>query len=109
MNQFRNVVVSKNILIKPITTEKTEKLSNPKTGNRTYAFKVNMDANKIEITNAVAEKFSVEVEDVRTVIVRGKRKSRYTKQGFIQGKRSNYKKAYVTLANGQEIDMFKNA
>lgn len=65
-------------------------------------FEVARDANKSEIKNAVQAAFNVEVKDVRTLLVRGKIKRR----GANIGKRSNWKKAIVTLADGQSIDFF---
>lgn len=93
------------IIIKPIVTEKatslTEKL------NR-YSFKVNKDANKIQIKKAVEATYNVTVEDVNTSIVRGKNKTRYTKSGIIKGATSDYKKAVVTLKEGDLIDFYSN-
>ena len=94
-----------NIMIKPIVTEKatllTEKL------NR-YSFKVNKDANKIQIKKAVEAAYNVTVVDVNTSIVRGKNKTRYTKAGIIKGATSDYKKAVVTLKEGDLIDFYSN-
>ena len=93
------------IIIKPIVTEKatllTEKL------NR-YSFKVNKDANKIQIRKAVEAAYNVTVVDVNTSIVRGKNKTRYTKAGIIKGATSDYKKAVVTLKEGDLIDFYSN-
>ena len=93
------------IIIKPIVTEKatllTEKL------NR-YSFKVNKDANKIQIKKAVEAAYNVTVVDVNTSIVRGKNKTRYTKAGIIKGSTSSYKKAVVTLKEGDSIDFYSN-
>ena len=93
------------IIIKPIVTEKatllTEKL------NR-YSFKVNKDANKIQIKKAVEAAYNVTVVDVHTSIVRGKNKTRYTKAGIIKGATSDYKKAVVTLKEGDLIDFYSN-
>ena len=93
------------IIIKPIVTEKatllTEKL------NR-YSFKVNKDANKIQIKKAVEAAYNVTVVDVNTSIVRGKNKTRYTKAGIIKGATSDYKKAVVTLKDGDSIDFYSN-
>ena len=92
-------------IIKPIVTEKatllTEKL------NR-YSFKVNKDANKIQIKKAVEAAYNVTVVDVNTSIVRGKNKTRYTKAGIIKGATSDYKKAVVTLKEGDLIDFYSN-
>lgn len=71
----------------------------------TVVFEVPLDANKSEIENAVRKVFNVDVEQVRTMIVRGKVKRR----GRHIGKRSNWKKAIVTLAEGSEIDFFGSA
>ena len=92
-------------MIKPIVTEKatllTEKL------NR-YSFKVNKDANKIQIKKAVEAAYNVTVVDVNTSIVRGKNKTRYTKAGIINGMTATYKKAIVTLKEGDTIDFYSN-
>ena len=93
------------ILIKPILTEKAnaqqEKL-------RRYAFKVNRKANKLEIKKAIEEFYGVSVIDVNTVVVPGKNKTRYTKAGFIQGQKPSFKKAMVTVAEGETIDLYAN-
>ena len=93
------------ILIKPILTEKAnaqqEKL-------RRYAFKVNKKANKLEIKKAVESFYGVNVINVNTSVAPGKNKTRYTKAGFIQGKRPSYKKALVTVAEGETIDLYAN-
>src|SRR5215203_4800146 len=91
------------VLIKPILSEKAnaqqEKL-------RRYAFKVSRKANKLEIKKAVEEFYGVSVTDVNTVVVPGKNKTRYTKKGFIQGQKQSYKKAMVTVAVGDTIDLY---
>lgn len=93
------------ILIKPILTEKAnsqqEKL-------RCYAFKVARKANKLEIKKAVESFYGVSVVDVNTVVVPGKSKVRYTKAGYIAGKKPAYKKAMVTVAEGDSIDLYAN-
>jgi len=93
------------VLIKPIITEKAntqaEKL-------RRYAFKVNRKANKLEIKKAVENFYGVGVVDVNTVVSPGKNKTRYTKAGFIKGVKPAYKKAYVTVAEGDTIDLYAN-
>lgn len=93
------------VLIKPILTEKAnaqqEKL-------RRYAFKVAKKANKLEIKKAVESFYGVTVTDVRTSVVPGKNKFRYTKAGYIAGMKPSYKKAYVTVAEGEEIDLYSN-
>ncbi len=94
-----------NVIIKPIITEKMTALSEKL--NR-YAFKVARGANKIEIKKAIEELYNVSVEEVNTLIVGGKNKSRYTKAGVINGRTSTYKKAIVTLAQGDKIDFYSN-
>ena len=93
------------VLIKPILTEKAnapqEKLSR-------YAFKVDRRANKLEIKKAVETFYGVNVVDVNTAVVPGKNKTRYTKAGFIQGMKGAYKKAMVTVADGETIDLYAN-
>ncbi|MEY4135644.1 MAG: 50S ribosomal protein L23 [Saprospiraceae bacterium] len=96
-------MAKKNILIKPIITEKSEKLS---TKRKTYCFKVDKKANKIEIKNAVEEMFNVSVESVNTMVVPGKAKSRNTRSGVLRGRKPSYKKAYVKVAEGEEIDFY---
>jgi large subunit ribosomal protein L23 len=93
------------VLVKPILTEKAngqqEKL-------RRYAFRVNKKANKLEIKKAIEDFYGVTVTDVNTAIAPGKNKTRYTKAGFIQGAKSSYKKAFVTVAEGEAIDLYAN-
>jgi len=93
------------IIIKPIVTEKMTQLGEKL--NR-YGFKVQKDANKIEIKKAIEEMYSVTVTDVNTLIVAPKNKSRYTKTGFVTGSTSAYKKAVVTLKEGDKIDFYSN-
>ena len=92
------------ILIQPLLTEKMTEL----TAKRQYAFKVDLNANKITIAKAVEKKFNVAVTSVRTANVKGKMKSQMTKRGRIAGRRSNWKKAIVTLKEGQTIDFLAN-
>ena len=93
------------VLVKPILTEKAnaqqEKL-------RKYAFKVNRKANKLEIKKAVEDFYGVSVVDVNTTVIPGKNKTRYTKAGFIQGQKPAFKKALVTVAEGESIDLYSN-
>lgn len=94
------------ILIKPILTEKQTEITE-KFPNR-YAFRVIPRANKVDIKNAVEQMYNVSVEKVNTINYPGKRKSRYTKSGVVNGKTSAYKKAIVTLKEGEIIDFFSN-
>lgn len=93
------------ILIRPIVTEKMTRLGEE--GNH-YAFEVDRNANKIEIRKAVEERYpGVAVKAVRTMIVRGKRRRRFTRRGLVEGRQRGYKKAIVTLSEGQ-IDFFED-
>lgn len=95
--------MAKQILIKPVITEKATKLADKR---NTYSFVVNKDANKIEVKAAVEKMFNVNVENVNTAIMPGKPKSRSTKTAIVRGTKSSYKKAYVTLTPGETIDIF---
>ena len=92
-----------NILIKPIITEKSTKLGEK--FNR-YAFRVERDANRLQIKKAIETTYNVKVEDVNTAMMPGNLKVRQTKQGVARGMKSSFKKAYVTLKEGQEIDFY---
>jgi len=94
------------IIIKPIVTEKLTAITN-KRPNR-FGFRVSPDANKLEIKQAVEAMYNVVVMDVNTMKYRGKLKSRYTKSGVISGRQAAYKKAIVTLKEGEVIDFFSN-
>ncbi|MCH5318105.1 MAG: 50S ribosomal protein L23 [Paramuribaculum sp.] len=93
------------ISIKPIVTEKATQLSEKL---NCYTFRVSPDANKYQIKNLVEKLYGVKVEKVNTAVVRGKNKSRWTKSGLLRGKTASYKKAYVTVGEGQQIDFFSN-
>jgi large subunit ribosomal protein L23 len=90
------------ILRRPRITEKGTRMA---ASHPVVVFEVPVQANKVEIKKAVQSVFNVEVSSVRTLVVRGKTKRR----GKFIGKRSNWKKAIVTLAAGQEIDFFGSA
>lgn len=94
------------ILKRPILTEKTNDLQ--ERGLNQYGFEVDLQADKGQIKNEVERVYEVKVDQVRTMIVRGKRRSRFTKSGVITGKSSNYKKAIVTLKDGHDIDFYKH-
>ena len=93
------------ILIKPIVTEKMTDLG---TDLNRYGFVVHKNANKIQIKQAVEKMYGVSVESVNTIQYGGKAKSRYTKSGIITGKTKSFKKAIVTLAEGEMIDFYSN-
>jgi large subunit ribosomal protein L23 len=93
------------ILLRPIITEKmtaqSEKL------NR-FGFIVSKDANKIQIKKAVESLYNVSVESVNTMRYSGKTKSRYTKTGIVHGQENAFKKAVITLIEGDTIDFYSN-
>ena len=93
------------IIKKPIITEKMTDQSEKY--NR-YAFVVDRKVNKMQIKQAVAEMYDVAVDSVRTMVCIGKKRVRGTKSGMIVGKTSTYKKAIVTLAEGDSIDFYSN-
>ena len=92
------------VMKKPLVTEKVSALNE----KGKYGFIVNADANKVEIKNAVEKQYGVNVEKVNTMNVMGKLKTRYTKAGVLSGRRPSYKKAIVTLAEGEVIDFYSN-
>ena len=97
--------MAKNRLIKPIITEKSEILSAKSPSQ--YSFVVKKTANKIEVKKAVEDMYpGVKVSRVNTSTMPAKAKSRNTRAGVLKGRVSGYKKAFVTLAEGSEIDFF---
>lgn len=94
------------VIVKPLVTEKANAISE-KFGNR-FSFVVDRKASKDEIKKAVEELYNVTVVKVNTMIAPAKRKSRYTKAGVISGRDASYKKAIVTLAEGEKIDFYSN-
>ncbi len=94
------------VIIKPIFTEKQTEMTD-KFENR-YGFIVVPGANKVDIKNEVEKLYNVHVERVNTMKYDGKQKSRYTKSGVVTGKTSSFKKAIVTLKEGETIDLFSN-
>ncbi len=91
------------ILKKPIVTEKVNKQTEK--SNR-YCFVVDKRANKLEIKKAVENYYNVRVEDVNTCIVPAKNKSRMTKAGILTGRKPSFKKATISLAAGETIDLY---
>ncbi len=96
-------MAKKEILIKPLITEKSENLSE---GLNQYTFVVNRKANKVEIRKAVEEMYGVSVAAVNTAIMPAKAKVRNTRSGILRGRKPAFKKAMVTLYEGEEIDFF---
>lgn len=88
------------ILVRPLVTEKSSHLMG---AQNTYVFEVGLAANKLQIKRAVESLFGVQVADVRTLVVRGKIK----RFGRYYGKRSNWKKAYVRLADGDVLSFYE--
>ena len=115
-------------IIKPLVTEKMTKLTDktsvdrtytPKTGKNKstqvtktaqpkYGFIVRPEANKLEIKKEVESLYNVTVLEVNTLRYAGKRSSRYTKAGLVRGQKNAYKKAIVTLKEGDTIDFYSN-
>ncbi len=93
------------ISITPIVTEKATKLSDKL--NR-YTFRVSPEADKLQIKALVEQLYGVKVVRVNTMVVRAKNKSRWTKSGLLRGKPAVWKKALVTLAEGETIDFYSN-
>ena len=111
------------IIIKPLVTEKMTKITDKtsaekkykiKGAERTkkaetkYGFLVSPDANKYEIKDEVEKTYKVKVIDVNTMRYAGKRSRRYTRAGLIKGQKNSYKKAIVTLKEGDTIDFYSN-
>ena len=94
------------VIIKPLVTEKmtamTEKMPNR------FGFIVRPDANKLEIKHEVEALYNVKVVDVNTMRYQGKSKRRYTRSGLLTGRTNAYKKAVVTLREGDTIDFYSN-
>ena len=89
------------IIKRPIVTEKAMKLQE----SNQYCFEVDVNANKIEIKKAIEKMFEVNVLSVRTTRVKPKTRSRFTKTGIQRGKTKERKKAFVTIKEGQTIEV----
>ena len=97
--------MNKHIIIKPVISEKADILSNNK---NQYTFVVNKSANKIEITKALESMFpDVTIESVNTMIMPKKKKVRNTRAGMQRGVVGGHKKAVVTLAEGDSLDIYE--
>ena len=90
----------RNVIVRPVVTERSTELADDR---GSYTFIVNKDSNKIEIKNAIESLFDVKVRDVRTANYRGK----WRRVGQSYGQKAAYKKAVVTLAEGQRIDVYE--
>lgn len=93
-------------IVKPLVTEKMTNITE-KRPNR-YGFVVRPEANKLQIKAEVEALYNVTVVDVNTMNYAGKRSSRYTKAGLIRGQKSAFKKAIVTVKEGDVIDFYSN-
>ena len=93
------------IEIRPLITEKANSVSEKL---NCYTFAVSPDANKFQIKDIVEKLYNVRVTSVNTANYAGKRKQRWTKSGLLRGKKPAFKKAYVTVAEGQTIDYYNN-
>lgn len=89
------------ILKKPVITEKATKLGQ----NRQYVFEVDVNVNKFQIHEAIKKMFDVDPVSIRTVRIKGKVKRRATRRGLQVGRTNLKKKAYITLKEGQSIDV----
>jgi large subunit ribosomal protein L23 len=90
------------VLRKPLITEKVSTLNE----SGKYGFVVDKDANKVQIKNEVEKMYGVTVESVNTMRYQGKLKSRYTKSKVIAGRTAGFKKAIVTVKDGDVIDFY---
>ena len=110
-------------IIKPLVTEKMTKINDKSSVEKTYKVKgetrtkkaeakygfiVRPEANKLEIKKEVEAQYNVTVIDVNTIRYAGKRQSRYTRAGLVKGQKNAYKKAIVTLKEGDTIDFYSN-
>lgn len=93
-------------IVKPLVTEKMTKITD-KYPNR-FGFIVRPEANKLQVKKEVEELYNVTVVDINTCRYSGKRSSRYTKAGLIKGQKNAFKKAIVTLKEGETIDFYSN-
>ena len=93
------------IIIKPLVTEKMASITEKQ---NKFGFVVRPNANKIEIKKEIEARYNVTVTDVNTMVYAGKNKSRYTKAGLIKGRTNAFKKAIVTLKEGDTIDFYSN-
>lgn len=92
------------ILKKPLITEKVSAQNE----GGVYGFVVDKNANKVAIKQAVEKMYGVNVDEVRTMIAPGKKKTRYSKGAFLSGKTSSFKKAIVKVKDGEIIDFYSN-
>ncbi|TAE74023.1 MAG: 50S ribosomal protein L23 [Bacteroidetes bacterium] len=95
------------ILKRPKLSEKMANIPEKNKGNKErYLFIVDIRANKIQIADAVAKMYGVKIDAVNTINYKGKAKSRYTKGKVVEGRTKAYKKAIVTVKQGEIIDFY---
>jgi large subunit ribosomal protein L23 len=94
-----------NIIKKPLITEKYSALAEKE---NKYGFVVDRKATKDQIKKIVEKVFNVHVTDVNTMVYSGKPKTRYTKKNVINGRTTGFKKAVITLKEGEKIDFYSN-
>jgi large subunit ribosomal protein L23 len=92
-------------IIKPLVTEKMTGITEKQ---NKYGFVVRPEANKIELKKEIESRYNVTVTDVNTCVYAGKSKARYTKAGLLKGRTNAFKKAIVTLKEGDVIDFYSN-
>lgn len=97
--------ITEEILIKPVVTEKSNELQEE---SGKYTFIVDKNANKLMIKDAIESMYGVSVEKVRTHIIPAKSKVRFTKSGVSSGRKPAFKKAIVSLVDGDTIDFYEN-
>ncbi|HNP20222.1 MAG TPA: 50S ribosomal protein L23 [Fulvivirga sp.] len=90
------------VLVKPLVTEKVSALNE----KGKYGFVVDRNANKVEIKKAVEKMYGVTVEAVNTMNYLGKTKSRFAKSRVVSGRTASYKKAIISVAEGDVIDFY---
>ena len=93
------------IILKPVVTEKMTDISDKL---NQYGFVVQKSSNKLEIKEAVEKLYGVTVTRVNTIRYAGKKKSRNTKAGVVSGRTSAFKKAFITIKEGDVIDLYSN-
>ena len=92
-------------IVKPLVTEKMTSITEKQ---NKFGFIVRPEANKLQIKAEVEATYNVTVVDVNTMVYAGKNKTRYTKAGLIRGRKNAYKKAIVTVKDGETIDFYSN-
>lgn len=93
-------------IIKPLVTEKMTAVTDKQ--NNKFGFIVRPEANKLQIKSEVEGRYNVSVKSVTTMNYSGKDKTRYTKHALLKGRSNAFKKAIVTLAEGETIDFYSN-